>query len=637
MTLRNMMRQQTPSNFGTSGCEEAPIEFSDSAEIAASIHGSLLLDEILLGCFRLLNRHFSLRRLSLAQQRKNENAATLYSLDDDSDTPFIVPTVIALEESRLRDCLIQRQSAEARFSSGSEPDCLEQTYLIRAGTSAVIYAPLLLGEKLKGVLVIAHGRKEPLTLSQSKLLTPLTSQLSLAIENSDIHYYERRRGRQLHLVSEIAKQAVMLEDLSEFVKKASQLLRQGFDYDAVQIWSVGSRQELLLKGYAYKLPPTTFQGNGLPQIVAECRQRNEIICNNRVSTEAQKSAGHPHAASQLAAPIRLRGKLLGVLSIESSRLDAFSAEDFSVLEGMTSLIASAFDNLRMFEHSQQSNEYMQALLESARDRAILSTDLHGHVITSSAGSHAIFKLSQQEILGRDILTLFSDRRFQRELAAYIKTPEIPTLERAKLSQITGESPSYLDVIAQRVHDAENLPIGFLFIIRDMTERIHLQQSLENLSFTDELTGFYNQRRFFVDLTEEIERSRRYRRPFSLCFFDLDGFKKYNDTGGHLRGDKALKETAGFLRTMVRGFVDTCYRYGGDEFTIIMPETSRRNAQIVVERIRRMLHEHFQGKISASIGVAEFEESMKAEDIVEKADRAMYTAKNQGGNCVVIAD
>ncbi len=633
------MRLETASDARTCACEceGTVVPLSDAAEIAASLHASLLLDEILLGCLRILRRHFPLQRLSLVQHRRNENTATLYSLDDTTETPFVLPQVIALEDSRLRECLNLRRRAEVRFSRQSRPDGIEERYLIHPGSSAIIYSPLVLAGRLKGVLVITHTRKTPFSKSQGDFLTVLSDQLALAIENSDTHYFERRRGRQLQMVSEIAKQAVMLEDLSEFLKMASGLLRQGCDYDVVQIWTISPRQELDLRGCAHKGTPGITLWNGTPPILEECRLKNEMVCNNNVSDEGRKLTCHPHTASQLTAPIRLRGRLLGILSIESSRLDAFSAEDFGIMEGMASLIASAFDNLRMFEHSQQSNEYMQAILDSARDRAILSTDSNGYVITSSAGSQAIFKISQQEILGRDILTLFSDRRFQRELALYINTPEMPTLERNKLAQTMGDSTAILDVIAQRVHDAEGRPIGLLCIIRDMTEHIQLQQNLENLSFTDELTGFYNQRRFFVDITEEIERSRRYHRGFSLCFFDLDGFKRFNDTQGHLRGDQALKESATLLRSMLRGYVDTCYRYGGDEFTIIMPETPKRNAQIVVERIRRVLIDHFKGQMSVSIGIAEWDESMEAEELLEKADRAMYAAKGQGGNCIVLAN
>jgi diguanylate cyclase (GGDEF)-like protein/PAS domain S-box-containing protein len=306
------------------------------------------------------------------------------------------------------------------------------------------------------------------------------------------------------------------------------------------------------------------------------------------------------------------------------------------MQGVASLIASAFDSRRIFENAQLSNNYMQAILESAKDLAVISTDLHGYILTASMGALAMFKLSQQEILGKDILTLFSDTRFQRELAQHISSRTTGTLERNKIPQCAGGEPSYLDVTLQGVYDQAKKPIGFLCVVRDGTQNVLLQKSLEALSVTDELTRLYNTRRFFSALSAELERHKRFHRKLTLCFFDLDGFKEYNDAHGHPKGDVAIRETAELLLHSVRSNVDSCYRYGGDEFTIIMPETAVVRARGVIERIRARLEEHFQGHITASIGMAESSESMGASELVEMADRAMYAAKAQGGNRVVEA-
>jgi diguanylate cyclase (GGDEF)-like protein len=166
--------------------------------------------------------------------------------------------------------------------------------------------------------------------------------------------------------------------------------------------------------------------------------------------------------------------------------------------------------------------------------------------------------------------------------------------------------------------------------------VFLERRLESLSITDELTSLYNRRHFFATITGEMERCHRFQRSISLCFFDLDRFKQFNDTHGHLKGDQALKETAEMVLGLVRSRVDTCYRYGGDEFTIIMPETVIDNARAVAERIRERLSRHFQNEITASIGVASSVDNQEAEDLVERADRAMYDAKSLGGNCTVLA-
>jgi diguanylate cyclase (GGDEF)-like protein/PAS domain S-box-containing protein len=280
---------------------------------------------------------------------------------------------------------------------------------------------------------------------------------------------------------------------------------------------------------------------------------------------------------------------------------------------------------------------MQAILESAKNVAILSTDTLGYVITSSIGSENVFQLSQNQIVGKDILTLFTDPRFRKELAAYISTQEISTLESSRLSQQVNDTISYLDVSVQRVYDADQRELGFLCIAQNVTENVRLEKRLESLSITDELTRLYNRRQFFSTITGEIERCHRFQRSISLCFFDLDRFKQYNDTHGHLKGDQVLKETATMVLSMVRAGVDTCHRYGGDEFTVIMPETIAANARVVAERIRERLSRHFQHEITVSIGIASSADNLQAENLIERADRAMYNAKSRGGNCTVLAE
>jgi diguanylate cyclase (GGDEF)-like protein/PAS domain S-box-containing protein len=433
------------------------------------------------------------------------------------------------------------------------------------------------------------------------------------------------------MVSDIAKQAVMVEDLGEFLSAASELIRASLDYCGVQIWTIAPAPHgLALTARAAKA--VAPQNADLPAMVEKCAHQNSIVCDNDVGSPAGA-----HCGSLLAVPIRLRSKLLGVLYLESDRLDAFPSQDLDTMEGVASLIASAFDNLRAFKHAQESNEYMQAILESAKHLAILSMDPLGYVMTTSVGAESIFQLPQKQIVGKDILALFTDPRFRRELTAYIVNPEISTLERTRLSQQARESISYLNISLQRVYDTEKRALGFLCIAQDVTHSVILERRLESLSVTDELTGLYNRRQFFSTITGEIERCHRFQRSISLCFFDLDGFKQYNDTHGHLQGDQALKETADLILSLVRSRVDTCYRYGGDEFTIIMPETTIDNAQAIAERIREALNRHFQSEITASIGIASSVAALEAEDLVERADKAMYSAKALGGNRSVLAE
>lgn len=178
------------------------------------------------------------------------------------------------------------------------------------------------------------------------------------------------------------------------------------------------------------------------------------------------------------------------------------------------------------------------------------------------------------------------------------------------------------------------------------------ERLEALSLTDFLTGLYNTRYFSSRLKEEISRSQRHQTSLSLIFCDIDYFKKINDRYGHQTGDLILKEVAGLLVSRVEKITivarlrksDVVARYGGEEFVIILPETDKENAASVAERMRQAIAEHdfiFAGEkisVTMSFGVAEYpQDGTDSETLIGCADAAMYQAKHNGRNLVVVYD
>jgi len=161
------------------------------------------------------------------------------------------------------------------------------------------------------------------------------------------------------------------------------------------------------------------------------------------------------------------------------------------------------------------------------------------------------------------------------------------------------------------------------------------------AITDALTGLYNHRYLHERLSEELHRARELRRPLSLLFCDLDHFKGYNDTLGHSAGDAVLREVAHVIEQSVRN-VDVAARYGGEEFVVLLVETGRETALEVAERIRERLHAAgFSANgvpLTMSIGVAGYPDDADGrEDLLNKADRAMYLAKRRGRDLVAACD
>ena len=180
------------------------------------------------------------------------------------------------------------------------------------------------------------------------------------------------------------------------------------------------------------------------------------------------------------------------------------------------------------------------------------------------------------------------------------------------------------------------------------ERAHLfesiqiaNESLERLAITDGLTGLYNHRYFRDRLEQELERALRYRLPLSCLIFDVDDFKKFNDTYGHLLGDDILREIADRTQRCVRKS-DIVARYGGEEFVVIMPQTDKQGAMVQAERLRQVIADSpFYGvpdntPVTVSVGVAvlDFDAMLVCEDLLRVADQALYEAKGSGKNKVV---
>jgi len=174
-----------------------------------------------------------------------------------------------------------------------------------------------------------------------------------------------------------------------------------------------------------------------------------------------------------------------------------------------------------------------------------------------------------------------------------------------------------------------------------TERTRMMQKLQKLATTDGLTKLYNSRSFYSQLELEVDRYNRYKHPLSLLLLDIDNFKEFNDTFGHLEGDKVLVRFSQIIKSCLRTN-DSAYRYGGEEFTVILPETNGDEAKTVAQRIRSSLEsEKFKpipdknAKITISIGVTQYFPKEELSAFIRRADKAMYLSKKNGRNRVSV--
>lgn len=214
----------------------------------------------------------------------------------------------------------------------------------------------------------------------------------------------------------------------------------------------------------------------------------------------------------------------------------------------------------------------------------------------------------------------------------------------------GKAGKWLYFTAAPLRNSRGQINGAIETLQDISERRKAELALKeserlyrDLSITDGLTGLYNSRHFFGRTKEEIVRCNRYASSLSLILLDVDDFKKFNDTYGHIDGDRVLAKLADVIREEIR-IVDSAYRYGGEEFTVIFPETEPKEARIVAERIRKSFEETgfspspgVTVNMTISIGGGSYHAGEDLISFVKRVDEAMYEAKKLGKNRSVFVE
>jgi diguanylate cyclase (GGDEF)-like protein len=206
-------------------------------------------------------------------------------------------------------------------------------------------------------------------------------------------------------------------------------------------------------------------------------------------------------------------------------------------------------------------------------------------------------------------------------------------------QLMGAMELYLNAWRELTEDQADLLNGVASQAAIAIRHAQLFQAQEENAMTDELTKLPNRRALAQRFLEEMHRARRHHKAIAFLMIDLDHFKQVNDTFGHLNGDAVLAELAGILTTGARDS-DVCARYGGEEFGMILHETTEAGARTLAERIRsKVAAATFPGglKLTISIGVAATDEPALFTTLMERADQALYAAKQGGRNQVRVAD
>lgn len=275
---------------------------------------------------------------------------------------------------------------------------------------------------------------------------------------------------------------------------------------------------------------------------------------------------------------------------------------------------------------RREHDKLTTVIETATEGMIV-TDVAGRVVLVNPAAVDLLGRSQEDIVAAGFFEIVEDRGFIEECLRLGTPQDIDYHERS------------LEIHATVIRTGAGQVVGSVALVRDVTEARRLQDELRRLATTDALTGLYNRRFLDATLHTEYTRAVRGRSPLAVVMFDIDHFKRFNDTHGHDLGDRVLQMVAGCLRELMRPFDHPC-RYGGEEFVAILPGMSAEEAAKLAENLRlKVAQTPIQGlNVNVSLGVAGYPviQVANAEELMEAADAALYRAKEGGRNRVVTA-
>lgn len=246
-------------------------------------------------------------------------------------------------------------------------------------------------------------------------------------------------------------------------------------------------------------------------------------------------------------------------------------------------------------------------------------------------AYVLCVLAAAAIIGRTASYLFAGLSVVLHSLVMLLNPAA-----AALLPVPGDLLLYMLILAGVVGATAGVSTALATQVTQTIDHLHRQaEQMAKLALTDPLTGLANRRHLFERLESEFARAQRYRRPFTLLYIDLDGFKSINDRFGHLFGDEILRGSALSMQAVLRS-TDLLARIGGDEFAVLMPETSLSGADYVVGKLRKALAAYSRQlspaltPLTLSVGIGEISEHDEAiEDILARADKAQYLAKASG--------
>src|SRR5438445_690626 len=567
---------------------------------------------------------------------------------------------------------LDREEAFRKFRQLAVKQCLR----------TVVAISLQAKEQAFGVLLLGTPDTRRFTPAELRLLLALGHQIGMAVENSYLIQQSARRSEELHILNAIGRALSSTLESDALFEKIYAEMRRLFDVSNFYIaFHDPAREEIRFElevTDGTRLPKRSRPaGNHLTEYLIRTQQA--LLIRENFAEEASKLGANPlrQVGCFCGVPLMQRGRAIGVMAVHSLQERLFDEGHLEFMRVLSSEAGIALENARLFREEQTKSRQLTLLNNISRNAittlnsdemlANIAAELEEFLTYDHIGI-ALLDYSNKEVViqaeaGRRRGALGQRIPLGEGLVGQVarRGKLIAVRDLAAPDAVGGPVlPGSASAIAQPMVYADQLH-GVLYVETsepfDFSEEESLLRTLADLissalhnaltfqkaqeqAITDGLTGVKTHRFFMEALSAEWKRSTRAGRSFALVLMDLDRFKFVNDFFGHLEGDLVLQRVGHILEQNCRRS-DVVSRYGGDEFVILMPETTIEQAQQLASKLRSWICSDpllREKNITGSFGIASFPmHGSTPQELIQVADSSMYLSKHQGGNTVSTAE
>jgi len=650
-------------------------------EISLAITSSLNLSDRLKQIYKQISNLFKISTFYIALYNEVEDEVCFEIIVDKGEFLEKFTQKISQEEGITGWVIHSKKHLLIRDFDKEKENLPVKVMVIGEATKSLLAIPLLFKDKVIGVMSLQSYEPNTFDERDENFVSTIASQVVMAIENAKLYEETCKKLDEFSLINEVITSGTSTMEFDKLIDRLIKPLKKNLSFTSFNIYLIDERTKDLkvITTHGYIIEEINRLklkvGRGITGWVAKT---GEPVIVPDVSKDWRYVEANPDVRSEMCVPLKANDKVIGVLDIEDTKLDAFSKENLTLVSTIAGQISMIIEKARILESEKKKSKQLETIQEVSKNIVsvldidklfqqiansinntfgyyytiilLVDEDLKELVVKASSGQINKSTVRRRVKIYEEGITGWVAKSGQPLLVSDVsKEPRYLFVEeladiRSELAvpiKIKDKVIGVLDVESVKLNAFDESDLTTLTILAEMIaiaiENASLYKESERLTITDYLTGLYNTRYLYAALQKEIQRCNEFNDSFSIIFFDIDDFKKYNDKYGHLAGDQLLQELATLVIKNCRN-TDIIARYGGEEFVIILPESKFDGAALLAERLKTSVEKHTfkineeecKGKITISLGIATYpKDATNIQELINVADKNLYREKRIG--------